>query len=137
MIFMEDVVKLVDCIAPSIRFAGRRPFTLAIEQTCKLASKIHLEDILFTKQVYPAVAALCCCSYSSAERAIYRAVDACWMDGNNKALNLIIGCTMPVKPKPSELIMYCACFNLRGVPYHSSEAKASLLLSLEAKRSSS
>ena len=133
MNFMEDIVKLVDCIAPSIRFAGRRPFTFAIEQTCTLAAKTHLEDIQFTKQVYPVVAARCCCSYSSAKRAIYRAVDACWMEGGNEALNLVIGRRLPIKPKPSELIMYCACFILRGVPYHSPEAKASLLLLLESK----
>ncbi|MFR1758940.1 MAG: hypothetical protein ACLSX2_04525, partial [Christensenellaceae bacterium] len=50
-------------------------------------------------------------------QAVYRAVTRCWDGGQNKTLNRIIGCSLPQKPKPSEIILYCAYFVVYGVPY--------------------
>ena len=53
----------------------------------------------------------------AAEKAIYRAVDCCWSEGKNEALNQVIGRTLPVKPRPGELIFYCAYYLEKGYPY--------------------
>lgn len=115
---MEKVNLLVSRIAPSICFTGRRPFSLAIYHTWRMLSACSHDELLLTKDIYPVVARQLHRSLQATERSIYRAAAACWMDGRNQELNQIIGRTLPMKPKPSELILYCAYYLEYGVPYH-------------------
>ena len=115
---MQKVNHLVSHIAPSIRFTGCKQFTFAIYFTYQMFRSDPLQQIRVTKDVYPSVASECNQSLKTAERAVYRAVEACWMDGKNQALNEIIGQLLPVKPAPAELMLYCAYYLTYGVPYH-------------------
>ncbi|MDO5785651.1 MAG: sporulation initiation factor Spo0A C-terminal domain-containing protein, partial [Eubacteriales bacterium] len=111
-------IRLVSHIAPSIQFTGCRQFTFAIYFTYKMYQNDPFQGIHVTKDIYPSVANECEQSLTAAERAVYRAVETCWMDGKNQALNEIIGRLLPVKPSPAELILYCAYYLAYGTPYH-------------------
>ena len=123
---LKKAIELVSFISPSIRLPGRRAFTLAIHQAQKLLAVSSYEDVLVTKDVYPVVAKEILCSLETTERAIYRCVEACWFGGENDALNQIIGRTLPVKPKPSEMILYCAYYLTYDTPYHSAATNPAL-----------
>ena len=96
---MEKVRQLVSRIAPRARFPGQGAFTVAI--------------FCYGKQVAKQIKK----GLEAAEKAIYRAVDCCWSEGKNEALNQVIGRTLPVKPRPGELIFYCAYYLEKGYPY--------------------
>ena len=121
---MDTVENLISKLSPTIFLPGRIPFISAIKRTMELLQIMQPDDISFTKDVYTYVARETNTSLTTAERAIYRAVDSCWMSGNNDNLHLIIGRTLPDKPTPREFILYCAYYLLHKTPYHSCPASA-------------
>lgn len=121
----DALVKFIDS---NITFIGRRPFVVAVWKTADLFEVKNPDEINFTKDVYPAVAAEIHRNLIAAERAIYRAADYCWRKGSNEYLNKIIGRDLPVKPKPSEMLLYCAYYMIYKIPYREASKKPSLPL---------
>lgn len=115
---MTTAEQLLEYISPHFKYPGKQALLLAIQYTVELSSQRPLLALMFTKEIYPIVAKKMHCSTSSAENAIYRAITACWMDGNNQPLNLVIGRPLPIKPTPSEMLMYCAYYLINGKAYH-------------------
>ena len=120
----DELVKFID---PNIKFIGRRPFVVAVWKTADLFETKHPDDINFTKDVYPAVAAELHKSLGTAERAIYRGAGQCWKKGSSECLHRIIG-KQPVKPKPSEILLYCAYYMIYGITYRDASKEPSLPL---------
>ena len=114
---MEKVRQLVSRIAPRARFPGQGAFTVAIFCYGKQFLGSEEDGVRVTKELYPQVAKQIKKGLEAAEKAIYRAVDCCWSEGKNEALNQVIGRTLPVKPRPGELIFYCAYYLEKGYPY--------------------
>ena len=116
---MENVRKLVADISPKANFPGKQQFTLAIFYYREVSPMDENRRTYVTKEVYPLVSEHIGSNWDAASRAIYRAVDLCWMDGCNAPLNQIIGRTLPVKPSPSDLLYYCAYYLINGRSYFS------------------
>lgn len=114
---MEKVRKLVMSISPRAKFTGKKQFTLAIFYYREAASMEENRRVYVTKEVYPQVAKGSGSNCVAASRAVCRAVEYCWMEGRNEALNRIIGRPLPEKPKPEELLCYCAYYLEKGRPY--------------------
>lgn len=125
---MEKAELIVRTISPTLKYTGRKELTLAIKHMAQLGATGGFDDILVTKDVYPAVAKEIGAKQHTAEKSIYRAVNICWRDGENPGLNGIIGKKLPYKPQPSLFIMYCAYYHIYGVAYHeAAERKLPLL----------
>lgn len=117
---MNKVEKLVDCIGPSLRYSGRKALILSIDRACRIIAEAEVgafDRFQVTRDIYHGVASQLGRSLGTTEQAVYRAVTRCWDGGQNKTLNRIIGCSLPQKPKLSEIILYCAYFVVYGVPY--------------------
>ncbi len=117
---MNEVEKLVDCIGPSLRLLGRNSLILSIDKACQIiadAPNGAFESFQVTRDIYSGVALQLGRSLGTTEQTIFRAVTRCWDGGQNESLNQIIGCSLPQKPKPSEMILYCAYYIVYGVPY--------------------
>lgn len=126
---MNKVEKLVDCIGPSLRYSGRRALILSIDMACRIIAEAEdgaFDRFQVTRDVYLGVARRLNRSLGTTEQVIYRAVTRCWDGGQNKALNRIIGCSLPQKPKPSEIILYCAYFVVYSVPYQEAHSHPDL-----------
>lgn len=123
---MNEIENLVSRLSPTIFLPGRIPLMCAIQRTVELLQVMQPDDISFTKDVYSHVAQQTQTSLSTAERAIYRAVDSCWMNGNNENFNLIIGRQLLDKPAPREFILYCAYYLSFNTPYHNRALSISL-----------
>ena len=118
---MNDACALVSYLSPVIAPGRQRPLACAIYRTGERMRDHGTDDIHFTKEIYPHVADLLHRSNSTVERAIFRAVEDCWMDGGNAKLDGIIGRKLPLKPRPSVLILYCAFFLVFERPYHNAK----------------
>ncbi len=116
---MERVQELVAQIAPKAAFPGQWQFTLAIFYYREVSSLNEDVPTLVTKEVYPLVSQKTGHKLNAAEKAIYRAVEYCWSDGQNERLNQVIGRALPVKPSPGEILLYCAYYLEKGKPYFS------------------
>ena len=116
---MKKVRDLVASIAPKAPFTGQRQLTLAIFYYREVSTMDEGDPTLVTKDVYPLVSKQTDSKLGTAEKAIYRAVEYCWEDGENERLNQVIGRKLPVKPRPGEVLLYCAYFLRKGRPYFS------------------
>jgi len=125
---MRKAELIVDAISPTMQYCGKKELAIAIKKMASLASSSGFDTIQVTKDVYPAMKKARSASLNTAERALYRAVDLCWMNGNNEMLNRIIGKQLPCKPQPSLLIMYCAYFYIYDQAYHDAAPKMISLL---------
>ncbi len=123
-----DVNRLVARLTPVICPRRLTPLACAIEVVCEYMQGSAADDLHFTKDVYPVVSARLGKPQTSIERSIFRAVEDCWMHGDNPYMNEIIGRRLPVKPKPSELIRYCAFYLTYGFPYHAAKEDRSMPL---------
>lgn len=115
---MRKAELIVDAISPTMQYCGKKELTIAIKKMAQLASINGFDNIQVTKDVYPAMKKAHSASLNTAERALYRAIDLCWMNGNNEPLNRIIGKHLTYKPQPALLIMYCAYFYIYDQAYH-------------------
>ena len=86
---MNKVEKLVDCIGPSLRSLGRKALIFSINKACLIIAEAP-NGAFDQFQV---------------TRDIYLSV------ANQ------IGRSLGKKPKPSEIILYCAYYVVYGVPY--------------------
>ena len=116
---MERVRELVAQIAPKAAFPGQWQLTLAISYYRRVSTLDEGLPTLVTKEVYPLVSRETGRKLSADEKAIYRAVEYCWSDGQNDRLNQVIGRALPVKPRPGEILLYCAYYLEKGKPYFS------------------
>ena len=117
---MNKVEKLVDCIGPSLRSLGRKALIFSINKACLIIAEAPngaFDQFQVTRDIYLSVANQIGRSLGTTEQMIYRALKQCWDGGHNQALNRTIGCSLPQKPKPSEIILYCAYYVVYGVPY--------------------
>lgn len=121
----EELVKFIE---PAIKFPGRRAFVVAVWKTAEIFKTRVPDDIDFTKDVYPAAAAEIHKSVGATERAIYRGAAYCWRKGRNEHLHKIIGTALPVKPKPSDMLRYCAYYMIYNIPYQHASKEPSLPL---------
>ena len=119
---MKNVKDLINFISPGIVLPGRQPLTIAVTLAAELLEQENADEISFTQDIYSRVARQTGRTLPTTERAIYRAVDACWNHGKNANLNQIIGCELPVKPAPREFILYLAYYLFTDAPYHRSSA---------------
>ena len=124
---MRKAEKIVDTFSPVLTYSGKKELILAIKRMAQVASANGFDDILVTKDIYPAITKAHA-SLATAERALYRAIDFCWMNGNNEALSKIIGKKLPCKPQPALFIMYCAYFYIYNEAYHKAAEKELPLL---------
>ena len=124
---MRKAENIVDAFSPTLTYPGKKELTLAIKRMAQVALSDGFDNILVTKDIYPAIAKARS-SLATAERALYRAIDYCWMNGTNDALNKIIGKKLPSKPQPALFIMYCAYFYIYDEAYHKAIEKELPLL---------
>lgn len=114
---------LISYISPSVRIPGGPAFPMAVQRTKELLLEgRNFDEIHMSAEIYTPIAQMIGKSLQSVSRAMDRAVDCFWMNGQNDNLNRIIGRTLPAKPYPRELLLYCACFLIHGEPYHKSAA---------------
>lgn len=124
---MENVQRLVTWISPTICLPGHGPLVHSIYQMReRIREGGFPEKISVTKEVYEPVAAQLDRSKDSVIKGVARAVNACWMDGQNPALNNIIGTRLRLKPTSKEFITYCAYYLAFGKPYHRPEEPTQL-----------
>lgn len=123
---MSNATNIVREIGPSFEFAGKRALIIAIEETARLMEPNRMQSLLITKEVYPVVARRLGTNGRTVARGVARAADACWMEGENGRLNEIIGTRLLDRPKPKEIVEYCAYYLRYGVPYHKREDKPAL-----------
>jgi hypothetical protein len=115
---LRNAKDLINFISPGIVLPGRVPLTMAVALVAQLLEQEQADEIHFTQDIYSRVARQTGRTLPTTERAIYRAVDACWNHGKNAHLNQVIGCELPVKPAPREFILYLAYFLFADAPYH-------------------
>lgn len=124
---MTSIRQLVAYIAPRAGFPGRRAFTVALACYKENFPAVEEDDeVEVTKELYPLVAERLKKELRTAERAIYRAVESVWEEGENEALNRVIGRALPVKPKPGELLFYCVYYLEKSRPYFEKDFAAHL-----------
>jgi len=117
---MENGKELVATIGPTLCVGGSRPLAHCIDRACALLldEDVALDEVNVTRTVYIPVAAELNKKLGTMERAVYRAIETCWMDGKNASLNQVIGRELPRKPTPKEFILYCAYYIVYGQSYH-------------------
>ena len=114
---------LISYISPSIRIPGGPAFSMAVQMMEKLLQQGRgLDEIHMSAEIYTPIAQKTGKSRQTVSRSMERAADFFWMNGRNENLNRIIGRTLPAKPYPRELLLYCAYFLIHGEPYHKSVA---------------
>ena len=118
---MEQVMDLLAEISPSISLPGSESLAYAIFYAAKARQETPVPGAIhITKSVYSPAAEKTGKPQTAVIRAINRAANNCWMDGQNVRLNEIIGTTLPTRPKPREFILYCSYYLTYGKPYHKS-----------------
>ena len=125
---MRKAERIISQITHDLTFTGKPELITAVEHMASLGENGSFDRIMITKDVYPVVARENDESLIAAEKAIYRAVEYCWMNGENDRLHSIIGIKLPHKPKPSQFIMYCAYYYIYGVAYHKADEQELPLL---------
>lgn len=117
---MENGKELVAIIGPTLCVGGSKPLAHCIDKACVLLRNedVAMDEVSVTHAVYIPVAAELEKKLGATERAVYRAVETCWMNGKNDHLNDVIGRVLPRKPTPKEFILYCAYYLVHKVPYH-------------------
>ena len=114
---------LISYISPSVRIPGGPAFFVAVQRTKELLLEGRtLDEIHMSAEIYAPTAQMIGKSRQTVSKAMERAADCFWMNGQNENLNRIIGRTLPAKPYPRELLLYCAYFLIHGEPYHKSAA---------------
>lgn len=114
---------LISYISPSVRIPGGSAFSMAVQLTEGLLRQGGgFDEIHMSAEIYTPIAQKIGKSLQAVSRAMERAADCFWMNGQNENLNRIIGRTLPAKPYPRELLLYCAYFLIHGEPYHKSTA---------------
>ena len=114
---------LISYISPSVRIPGGPAFPMAVQRTKELLLEgRNFDEIHMSAEIYTPIAQKTGKSRQTVSRSMERAADFFWMNGRNENLNRIIGRTLPVKPYPRELLLYCAYFLIHGEPYHKSVA---------------
>ena len=106
-------------ICPSICIPGSYVFSLVVHQVKKIfLERGTMENICLSKDVYTPVANELGKTTQAVTKAVARTVDAIWMNGDNVALDEIIGRHFPQKPFPREMILYCVHYLIYNKPYH-------------------
>ena len=114
---------LISYISPSIRIPGGPAFSMAVQlMEGLLRHGGGFDEIHMSAEIHAPIAQKTGKSRQAVSRAMERAADCFWMNGQNDNLNRIIGRTLPAKPYPRELLLYCAYFLIHGEPYHKSAA---------------
>lgn len=115
---MDQVRQLVEYISPSPRIPGKRALILAVTYTLEAETADKDVKYFFTKDIYPLVARDLMCSRQAAEQRVMRAVNCCWMGGQNEALTQICGKQLNKKPTPAKFLLYCVFYLLHQSPFH-------------------
>ena len=114
---------LISYISPSVRIPGGSAFSMAVQMMENLLQQGRdFDEIHMSAEIYTPIAQKIGKSRQTVSKAMERVADCFWMNGQNDNLNRIIGRTLPAKPYPRELLLYCAYFLIHGEPYHKSAA---------------
>ena len=102
---------------------GSTAFVLAIDLTAKLLFEggIAMQDILVTKDVYPAVAKCLHMKHTSASRQILRVANRCWNKLSEAQKKEYIGKVLPTLEAPSKLLLYFAVYLHSGKAFFAEE----------------
>lgn len=115
---IKKAQKLVSIISPNITPRRHTVLATAIKLVADSLQQGKWDQLHFITDVYQVVAQIHQISEHSAQKMIFRSVEDCWMGGDNQLVHAVIGCRLPLKPKPSEFLLYCAYYLCYDYPYH-------------------
>lgn len=95
------------------------PLVHTIDMAIELsfAQNRSIEDLMVTKEVYPAVAKRLQLKTKTVSRQVDRITKLCWYEGDRARLQEITGTVFPECPKPWIMVMYFAAYSYYGIPY--------------------
>ena len=128
--FVRDEITVYAAQASFFIVLSSVPFIILLLTVLQFVPAVQQSDLLYLLsrllpiEVQPLVYTIIGEIYSKSSAALLSvsSIVTLWsaargMQGIERGLNRIIGCSLPQKPKPSEIILYCAYFVVYGVPY--------------------
>lgn len=96
-----------------------RSFALAVDRLAELLfiKKIPLDDIQFTRDVYPTVAEQRGKKVAATTRNIERLARECW-NGDSEYLERVIGRHIQQPKAPRDMLVYIAFYSFLDTPYY-------------------
>ena len=96
-----------------------RPLVYAVDVTSDLlfVRRIPMDDILVTKDIYPAVGLLMNKNPKAVSRSVERLANRCWEVGDPDVLERVVGRRLKTLRHPSDLLFYLAFYSYLGVSF--------------------